>query len=79
MTEKDILTLVLLISPIFLIQLGLVIFALLDLLKRPQVRGPKWAWAAGLIVTAFGIPTGIIIAAIYLVWGRHVEGADDTD
>jgi hypothetical protein len=74
MTAKEIINLALLLSPILLIQLGLVIYALVDLARRTKTRGPRWAWALGLIVTAFGLPTGIIVSGIYIAWGRHAEG-----
>jgi uncharacterized membrane protein YhaH (DUF805 family) len=73
-TTKEIINLALLLSPIFLIQLGMVIYALIDLARRARTRGPRWAWALGLIVTALGFPTGIIVSGIYLAWGRHAEG-----
>jgi Na+/H+-dicarboxylate symporter len=62
-----------LLIPIVLIQLGLSIYALVDLNKRVKTHGPRWAWAVALIVTTFGIPSGIIVSGIYLAWGRHVE------
>jgi hypothetical protein len=46
--------------------------ALVDLARRPsaQVRGPKWAWAAALVlVNAFG---GVPLA--YLRFGRRAAG-----
>jgi hypothetical protein len=49
------------------------IYALIDLARRAKTRGPHWAWALGLIVTAFGIPSGIIVSGVYLAWGRHAE------
>jgi heme/copper-type cytochrome/quinol oxidase subunit 2 len=73
MTTKEILNLVLLLSPIFLIQIGMAIYALIDLKRRARTRGPRWAWALGLIVTFFGIPSGIIVSGVYLAWGRHAE------
>jgi hypothetical protein len=73
MTTKDILNLVLLLSPILLIQIGMTVYALVDLARRARTRGPRWAWALGLIVTLFGFPTGIIVSGIYLAWGRHAE------
>jgi hypothetical protein len=73
MTSKEILNLVLLVSPIFLIQVGLAVYALIDLKRRTKTRGPRWAWALGLIVTAFGVPSGIIVTGVYLAWGRHAE------
>jgi hypothetical protein len=73
MTTKEILSLLLLVSPIILVQLAMVIYALIDLLKREKTRGPRWVWLLGLIVTALGIPTGIVVAGVYLAWGRHAE------
>jgi hypothetical protein len=73
MTTKEILNLALLLSPIVLVQLAMVIYALIDLAKREKTRGPRWAWALGLIVTTLGIPTGIIVSGVYLAWGRHAE------
>ena len=73
MSTKEIINIALLLSPIFLITLGLAIYALVDLSKRAKTRGPRWAWALGLIVTAISIPAGIVVAGIYLAWGRHAE------
>jgi hypothetical protein len=47
--------------------------ALFDLRHRPsaQVRGPKWAWAVGLVtVSSFGI-----LPAAYFLLGRRSEPA----
>jgi hypothetical protein len=68
-----------LLLPVLLIQLGMVVYALVDLSKRSSTRGPRWAWALGLIVLALGVPSGIILSAIYLAWGRNVEAVDDQD
>ncbi len=73
MTAKEILNIALLLSPIVLIQLGMVIYALIDLSRRAKTRGPRWAWALGLIITALGAPSGIIVSGVYLAWGRHAE------
>jgi len=73
MNIKLILNILLLLSPIFLIQLGMAIYALVDLARRLQVHGPRWAWALGLILSAFALPTGIIVSGVYLAWGRNVE------
>jgi hypothetical protein len=62
-----------LLVPILLIQLGLVIYALLDLSNRKAIYGPRWAWAVGLIVTALALPSGILVSGAYLGWGRHIE------
>ena len=81
MSSKDIITLVLLISPILLIQVGMVIYALIDLSRRQILRGPRWVWLVLLILGIFAVPTGIIISGLYLAWGRQtgVEADDDSD
>jgi heme/copper-type cytochrome/quinol oxidase subunit 2 len=73
MTTQEILKLVLLLSPVFILQIGMAVYALVDLKRREKTRGPRWAWALGLIVTAFTIPSGIIVSGVYLAWGRHAE------
>ena len=73
MTPKEILNLALLVSPIFLIQVGMAVYALIDLKRRTKTRGPRWAWALGLIVTTFAVPSGILVSGVYLAWGRHAE------
>jgi hypothetical protein len=77
--EANYLRLILLLAPFFLISLGLVIYALIDLSQRSRVRGSRGLWAVILIITAFGVPTGIIASGLYLAWGRHVEEVDDLD
>jgi hypothetical protein len=81
MSNQQIWTIILLIAPIFLIQLGMAIYALIDLSRRKVVRGPRWAWAVGLILSAFAMPSGIIVSGLYLAWGKQtgVEADDDTD
>jgi hypothetical protein len=73
MAFETIRNLLLLISPIILIQLGLAVYALVDLSRRSLVHGPRWLWALGLVITALAVPTGIIVSAFYLIWGRQVE------
>lgn len=59
------LTLILLLAiPIVLIQLGLQIYALVDLARQPKVRGPKWVWVIIIILGE------LIGAIVYLVFGR---------
>ena len=81
MSSKDILTLVLLISPVFLVQLGMVIYSLVDLFHRKALRGPRWAWLVLLIFGIFAVPSGIVISGLYLAWGRQpgMEADDDSD
>jgi len=51
--------------PVIVIQLGLLVFALLDLLKRERTRGPKWMWIIIIIfVNIFG-------PVAYLLFGRE--------
>jgi hypothetical protein len=73
MTTQEIINLALLLSPVFLIQVGMAVYALIDLSRRAKTRGPRWAWALGLIVTTLTVPGGIIVSGFYLAWGRHAE------
>jgi hypothetical protein len=73
MITREILTIVLLLSPIFLIQLGMSVYGLIDLSRRASTRGPRWAWTLGLILGAVSLPAGIIVSGVYLAWGRHAE------
>ncbi|MHB1119984.1 MAG: PLDc N-terminal domain-containing protein [Bellilinea sp.] len=50
--------------PIVLIQLGLMIFALTDLIRRERTKGPKWMWAIIIVVV------NIIGPVVYLIAGR---------
>ncbi|MCB9421677.1 MAG: PLDc N-terminal domain-containing protein [Ardenticatenaceae bacterium] len=54
-----------LIWPLIVIQLGLMIFALIDLSRRTATRGPKWVWAVVIIVV------NIIGPIVYFVVGRE--------
>lgn len=56
-----------LLIPLFLIQLGLMIAALVDLLKREKTKGPKWMW---IIIVVF---VNIIGPIVYFVVGREDE------
>lgn len=53
-----------LLIPIGLLQLGLMIFALIDLVKREYTNGPKWLW---IIIIVFG---EILGSVIYFIFGR---------
>jgi hypothetical protein len=63
-TLRDILPFLL---PILLLQLALLAFALVDLVRRPQgqVNGPKWAWAFIIILI------NIIGPIAYFLIGRR--------
>lgn len=58
-------TLLLALLPVLVIQLGLVIFTLLDLVKNPNPNGPKWMWAVIIVVI------NIVGPILYLVMGRR--------
>ena len=51
--------------PIIAIQLTLVVVALIDWMKRPETRGPKWLW---LVLILFVQWIGPIA---YFVYGRE--------
>lgn len=34
--------------PVALIELGLLVFALVDLIRRERTKGPKWLWGSSL-------------------------------
>lgn len=79
MSPQEILRLVLLILPILLIQAGISIYALVDLIRRKKTHGPRWVWAVLLVVTIFALPSGLIVAGIYLFWGRKMEDSEYGD
>jgi hypothetical protein len=56
-----------LLIPLFLIQLGLMIAALVDLIKRERTKGPKWMW---VIIVVF---VNMIGPIVYFVVGREDE------
>ena len=53
--------------PVLVIQLFLMISALVDLIRRPSVKGPKWVWALIIIFV------NLIGPIIYFVAGRQEE------
>lgn len=56
-----------LLIPILLLQLGLLIAAIIDLVRQPKVRGPKWVWVLVIVfVNIFG-------PIIYFLFGRKEE------
>lgn len=56
-----------LLIPVILIELALLIAALVDLIRRSQTRGPKWAWALVIILINFIGPI------IYFIAGRKED------
>lgn len=65
MTFNDLMPYLPLLIPIILIDLGLKIVALLDILKQPKLRGPKWLW----IVIAVGV--NLIGPILYFTLARE--------
>ena len=53
--------------PLLLVQLGLMVFCLLDLSRREKTKGPKWLW---VILIVFGELIGPVV---YLFFGRVEE------
>jgi hypothetical protein len=51
--------------PVLIIQLGLMVAALLDLVRREQTRGPKWMW---VVIIVF---VNLIGPIIYFLLGRE--------
>jgi hypothetical protein len=56
-----------LLVPVAIVDLGLMIVALVDLVRREKTRGPKWAWALVIVLVNFVGPV------IYLVLGREEQ------
>jgi hypothetical protein len=56
-----------LLIPLLVIQLGLIVYCLLDLSRREKVRGlPKWAWALNIIL-------GELIGPIVYIFVGRIE------
>jgi len=53
-----------LLIPIILLQLGLMIAALVDVIKREKTKGPKWVW---IMVIVF---VNLLGPIIYFIAGR---------
>jgi hypothetical protein len=51
--------------PIILLQLALMIFALVDLIRRERTKGPKWLWALIVVFVNFVGPI------LYFMMGRE--------
>ena len=51
--------------PILLLQLALMIFALVDLVRRERTKGPKWLWAVIIVVV------NLIGPILYFIVGRE--------
>jgi hypothetical protein len=53
-----------LIIPVVLLELGLMIAALVDLIRREKTKGPKWVWI--IVVVVFNLLGPIA----YFIFGR---------
>ncbi len=53
--------------PVLLLQLGLMVYCLLDLSRREKTKGPRWLWA---VIIVFGELIGPVL---YLLMGRIEE------
>lgn len=54
-----------LLIPVFILELGLMIAALVDLIKREKTKGPKWVWILVIVlVNLFG-------PIVYFLAGRE--------
>jgi hypothetical protein len=62
---ENISSLIPLLIPIVLLQIGLMAFALVDLNRRERTKGPKWIWALVIIFV------NLIGPIVYLVIGRE--------
>lgn len=56
-----------LLIPIVLIELGLMIVALVDVIRRAQTNGPKWMWVLIIILI------NLIGPIVYFIVGRKEE------
>ena len=55
-----------LLIPVILIELGLMIAAYVDLIRRSQTRGPKWVWVLVILINFIG-------PIVYFIAGRKDE------
>ena len=56
-----------LLIPIALLELGLMVWALIDLSERPATRGPKWAWILVIVLA------NLVGPIAYFLFGRREE------
>jgi len=67
MTTEEFTRLLPLVAPLIAIQLVLLAAALIDLIRRPRTRGPKWAWGLAIVfISIFG-------PLAYFLFGRSDE------
>ena len=51
--------------PILILQLALMVFALVDLVRRERTKGPKWLWALIIVFV------NLIGPILYFIIGRE--------
>lgn len=54
-----------LLIPVILLELGLMIYCLVDVIRRPKTRGPKWMWIVIVVVV------NLLGPIAYLIIGRE--------
>ena len=54
-----------LLIPIILLQFGMQIWAVIDLIRRPATKGPKWIWIVVILALEIFGPV------IYFLFGRE--------
>lgn len=54
-----------LLIPVVLLELGLMIFCLVDIVRRPKTRGPKWMWIVVVVLV------NLLGSIAYLLFGRE--------
>jgi hypothetical protein len=55
-----------LLIPVVVIELGLFIIALVDIIRRPKTNGPKWMWVLICFIQIIG-------PIVYFIVGRKDE------
>jgi hypothetical protein len=56
-----------LLVPVLMIQVALMLFALLDLIRREKTRGPKWVWVLVVVLV------NLIGPIVYFIFGRRED------
>jgi hypothetical protein len=54
-----------LLIPVLLLELGLMIYCVVDIARRPKTRGPKWMWLVIVVLI------NLIGSIVYLLIGRE--------
>ncbi len=67
---KTIISLLPFLIPLVLLEVGLLVFALLDVIKRQRVKGNKIVWIIVIVLVE------IIGPIIYLAFGRQEDSVD---